>query len=110
MACDIIGDVHGHACKLKALLRRLGCAERDGAWRHTEPSRTAVFVGDYIDRGPAQVETIEIVRRMVDKGTARAIMGNHALNAIAWVTEKRGCKTGRGSRQEGGGSWRRGGD
>ncbi len=53
-----------------------------------------MFVGDYIDRGPAQVETIEIVRRMVDKGTARAIMGNHALNAIAWVTEKRGGKPG----------------
>jgi hypothetical protein len=94
MAYDIIGDVHGQAGKLKALLRRLGYAERNGAWRHSDPLRTAVFVGDYIDRGPEQVETIEIVRRMVDAGTARAVMGNHELNAIAWVTEKRGGKPG----------------
>lgn len=73
MAYDIIGDVHGQAGKLKALLRRLGYAARNGTWRHSDPLRTAVFVGDYIDRGPEQVETIEIVRGMVDKGTARAI-------------------------------------
>jgi len=90
MAYDIIGDVHGHSGKLKALRVRLGYSERKGAWRHAQPSRTAVFVGDYIDRGPEQVETIEIVRRMVDAGTARAIMGNHELNAIGWVTPKPG--------------------
>ena len=90
MAYDIIGDVHGHSGKLKALRVRLGYSERKGAWRHAQPSRTAVFVGDYIDRGPEQVETIEIVRRLVDAGTARAIMGNHELNAIASVTPKPG--------------------
>jgi hypothetical protein len=94
MAYDVIGDVHGQAGKLQALLRRLGYSERNGAWRHTEPSRTAVFVGDYIDRGLEQIETLEIVRRMVDAGTARAVMGNHELNAIAWVTPKPGGKPG----------------
>jgi len=94
VAYDIIGDVHGQAGKLKALLRRLGYAARNGTWRHSDPLRTAVFVGDYIDRGPEQVETIEIVRGMVEKGTARAIMGNHELNAIAWVTQRRGGKPG----------------
>jgi hypothetical protein len=82
MRYDIIGDVHGQADKLEALLRTLGYRDRAGAWRHQE--RQAIFVGDFLDRGPAQVRSIDIVRRMVDAGTALAVMGNHELNAIAW--------------------------
>ena len=77
MNYDIIGDVHGHADVLVALLRKLGYREQMGAWRHTE--RTAVFVGDFIDRGPRQVESVMVARRMVDAGTAVAVMGNHEL-------------------------------
>lgn len=84
MAHDIIGDIHGQAGKLKALLKQLGYRERMGAWRH--PARTARFVGDLIDRGPGQLETLEIVRRMVDAGSAEAIMGNHEFNGIAYAT------------------------
>jgi len=82
---DVIGDIHGQADKLVALLRRLGYRERDGAWRH--PDRQAIFVGDFIDRGPKQVETVELVRAMVDAGSALAVMGNHEFNAIAWYLE-----------------------
>jgi hypothetical protein len=84
MAYDIIGDIHGQADKLEALLRTLGYRDTAGAWRH--PKRQAIFVGDFIDRGPAQVRSVHIVRRMVDAGVARAVMGNHELNAIAWHT------------------------
>ena len=56
MAYDIIGDIHGHADKLEALLRTLGYRERAGTWSH--PGRMAVFVGDYIDRGGWSLETI----------------------------------------------------
>jgi Calcineurin-like phosphoesterase len=83
-AFDIIGDVHGQFDKLVALLTHLGYNETDGAWRHH--SRTAVFVGDLIDRGPKQLATIELVRSMVDAGSAQCIMGNHEFNAIAWAT------------------------
>src|ERR1700730_10691824 len=79
---DVIGDVHGHADALVVLLRKLGYEERQGAWRHS--SRRAIFVGDFIDRGPSQIETIAIARRMVDSGSALAVMGNHECNAIAW--------------------------
>lgn len=82
---DVIGDIHGQAGKLKALLAKMEYLPRAGAYRHPE-GRTAVFVGDLIDRGPEQVETIDIVRRMVDAGTGRTIMGNHELNAIAYAT------------------------
>lgn len=79
---DIIGDIHGHAEALKELLRQMGYRNTGGAWRHS--SRTAVFVGDFVDRGPAQVETVMIVRSMIDSGSAKAVMGNHEFNAIAW--------------------------
>lgn len=82
MHYDVIGDIHGHAEALKALLAEMGYRDHAGAWRHRD--RTAVFVGDFIDRGPQQVESVDIVRRMVDAGSALAILGNHELNAIAW--------------------------
>jgi len=84
MHYDIIGDLHGHADALEALLRKMDYAPSSSAWRHSE--RTAVFVGDFIDRGPQQVRTVELVRAMVESGAALAVMGNHELNAIAWHT------------------------
>jgi Calcineurin-like phosphoesterase len=84
MSIDIIGDVHGHCDQLEALLVALDYSNRGGAWRHS--SRSAIFVGDFIDRGPQQLETLALVRRMVDAGSARAIMANHEFNAIAWAT------------------------
>ena len=84
MSYDIIGDIHGHDEKLEGLLRTLGYRQRQGSWRHAE--RTVIFVGDYIDRGVRGVETVQIVRGMVDSGAELAIMGNHELNAIAWHT------------------------
>ena len=80
-AYDVIGDVHGHADRLEALLQKMGYSHRAGAWRH--PERTAIYVGDLIDRGPHQVRTLEMVRAMIDAGSARATMGNHEFNAIA---------------------------
>ena len=82
MNYDVIGDIHGHADKLTVLLRKLGYRDRLGAWRH--PDSTAIFVGDFIDRGPGQLDTIRIVRGMLDAGTAKAVMGNHEFNAVAW--------------------------
>lgn len=81
---DVIGDIHGQYDKLTALLEHMGYRHRGGAYSH--PSRTVVFVGDLIDRGPKQVETVELVRAMIQAGSARCILGNHEFNAIAWVT------------------------
>lgn len=82
MNYDVIGDIHGHADALRALLASLGYRQHLGAFRH--PGRQALFLGDFIDRGPLQVETVNLVRAMVDAGSARAVMGNHEFNAIAW--------------------------
>jgi diadenosine tetraphosphatase ApaH/serine/threonine PP2A family protein phosphatase len=84
MNYDIIGDIHGQADKLDALLYILGYRKTAGACRHSE--RQAIFVGDFVDRGPAQMRSVDTVRRMVEAGAALAVMGNHELNAIAWHT------------------------
>jgi hypothetical protein len=85
MGYDVIGDVHGQDGKLVALLRELGYRIKDGAYRHPA-GRIALFLGDLIDRGPGQVACVDIVRRMIDAGSARSVMGNHELNAIAYAT------------------------
>jgi hypothetical protein len=87
MSYDIIGDIHGCAHSLQLLLDRLEYSVRDGAYRH--PERRVIFLGDFIDRGPLQRETIEIVRLMVDAGSALSVMGNHEFNAIAYYTPDR---------------------
>lgn len=78
---DLIGDIHGFASELKCLLRKLGYQEREGTWQH--PERRVIFLGDFVDRGPEQVETIQIAQRMVEEGYALAVMGNHEFNAVA---------------------------
>ena len=85
MAHDIIGDIHGQADKLHELLAHLGYRNTSGAYRH--PTRTAIFVGDFIDgHEPRQLDCVTTIRRMVDAGSAQAVMGNHEFNAIAWHT------------------------
>jgi hypothetical protein len=85
---DVIGDVHGCADKLEGLLLELGYAERQGAYRYSGPGngRQVVFVGDLIDRGAQQIKTLELVRAMVEAGSAEIVMGNHEFNAIAFAT------------------------
>ena len=82
---DLIGDIHGHADELVALLAKMGYRETGGAWRH--PERTAVFVGDFIDRGPKILETLKIVRPMLEEETAQAVLGNHEWNAFGYHLE-----------------------
>ncbi len=82
---DLIGDIHGYADELKALLKKLDYQNHAGCYRH--PDRKAVFVGDFIDRGPQQREVLDTVMAMVNQGTALAVMGNHEFNALAFHRE-----------------------
>ena len=83
---DIIGDVHGCGDELETLLATLGyeVVERredvgldaGPVYRHPD-GRQAVFVGDLVDRGPRVLDTLRIVRNMVDAGSGWCVMGNH---------------------------------
>ena len=83
---DIIGDVHGCASELHTLLKQLGWelsqvnAEVVGAV-HPE-GRTAVFVGDLVDRGPDTPGVLRLVMGMVAAGSALCVSGNHEAKLV----------------------------
>jgi hypothetical protein len=81
---DVVGDVHGSAAALERLLHQMGYREVGSSFRH--PRRQVIFVGDLIDRGPQQRRVLEIARSMVTTGAAKAVLGNHEFNAIAYFT------------------------
>lgn len=83
---DIIGDIHGCCDELEQLLEQLGyqaesAEEETSFWRsptYTHPEgRTALFLGDLVDRGPRVLDTVKLVRNMVQAGSALCILGNH---------------------------------
>src|SRR5690606_38304570 len=70
---DIIGDVHGCRVELVELLTRLGWViAYDDAGRavdaHHPDGRTAVFLGDLVDRGPDTPGVLRLVMGMVGAG------------------------------------------
>ncbi|MDC0768550.1 polynucleotide kinase-phosphatase [Streptomyces sp. HD] len=69
---DIVGDIHGCASELDSLLGKLGYV--DGV--HPD-GRTAVFVGDLVDRGPDSPGVLRRVMSMVKSGNALCVPGNH---------------------------------
>ncbi|GAA1232725.1 polynucleotide kinase-phosphatase [Kitasatospora nipponensis] len=79
---DIIGDIHGCRAELETLLARLGYqVHRDEQGRPVDAEhpqgRTAVFVGDLVDRGPDTPGVLRLVMGMVAAGHALCVPGNH---------------------------------
>ncbi|MEV6212805.1 polynucleotide kinase-phosphatase [Kitasatospora sp. NPDC051914] len=79
---DIVGDIHGCRSELETLLVRLGYRlTRDGLGRAVDAEhpegRTAVFVGDLVDRGPDTPGVLRLVMGMVAAGHAVCVPGNH---------------------------------
>ncbi len=89
---DLIGDVHGCAEELIELLGKLGYRVRltgKGANRRAlaqaPAKRRAIFVGDFVDRGPASPDVLRIVMAMVAGGQALAVIGNHDDKLLRWL-------------------------
>jgi protein phosphatase len=80
---DVIGDVHGCASELAALLRELGYEiAADGITVAAPAGRRAVFVGDYGDRGPDTPAVLKLVMAMAQAGTAICLPGNHDVKLV----------------------------
>jgi polynucleotide kinase-phosphatase len=84
---DIVGDVHGCASELRTLLTQLGWElsydEAGRAVGATHPEgRTALFVGDLVDRGPDTPGVLRLVMGMVAAGTALSVSGNHEVKLV----------------------------
>ncbi|MBB4923248.1 polynucleotide kinase-phosphatase [Kitasatospora kifunensis] len=79
---DLVGDIHGCRAELETLLTRLGYRlTRDDQGRPVDAEhpegRTAVFVGDLVDRGPDTPGVLRLVMGMVAAGHALCVPGNH---------------------------------
>ncbi|MFI6108832.1 polynucleotide kinase-phosphatase [Streptomyces sp. NPDC051310] len=81
---DIIGDIHGCSSELETLLAKLGYV--DG---HHPDGRTAVFVGDLVDRGPDSPGVLRRVMGMVASGDALCVPGNHENKLGRWLSGKK---------------------
>ena len=104
---DIIGDVHGCLTELCELLTKLGyvieyeddvdgfdgrCAAQppiDDAAQPPIPinakhpaGRTAIFVGDLVDRGPNTPGVLRLVMGMVESQNALCVTGNHEVKLV----------------------------
>ena len=83
---DIIGDIHGCFDELVELLQKLGyelSTQPDGEISVKPPEgRKAVFVGDYVDRGPKVAEVLRLIMRMRETGAALCVPGNHDVKLV----------------------------
>jgi len=83
---DIVGDVHGCYPELVELLERVDyrvVADDAGGVTVTPPAgRRAVFVGDYVDRGPDTPSVLRLVMGMAEAGTAICVPGNHDIKLV----------------------------
>ncbi len=91
---DVIGDVHGCRSELEQLLVTLGYRlDRDAQGRPIGAShpdhRTALFVGDLVDRGPDSPGVLRLVMGMVSSGHALAVPGNHESKLVRALEGKR---------------------
>ncbi|HEY1015095.1 MAG TPA: polynucleotide kinase-phosphatase, partial [Herpetosiphonaceae bacterium] len=85
---DLIGDVHGCFDELLELLAALGYQIAEDATAPSgyavtnPPGRTAVFLGDLVDRGPATPKVLRLVMGMVGAGQALCVPGNHDMKLM----------------------------
>jgi serine/threonine protein phosphatase 1 len=75
-----VGDIHGRLDKLEALLAMLPL----------EPGDRLVFLGDYVDRGPASRGVVERLLEVADAYACAFLLGNHEsmfLDYLGWEGE-----------------------
>lgn len=72
MATYVFSDIHGHAAPLRRLLGRLSPEDDDRFY----------CLGDMVDRGPAPLDVIELVRALPN---VRVLTGNHENLMLDWI-------------------------
>ncbi|MGI8824703.1 MAG: metallophosphoesterase [Chloroflexota bacterium] len=84
----VVGDIHGQMGKLKTLLIAHDLTNEDLGW--TGGASVIWFIGDYLDRGEAGVEIIDVISQLHQQadragGGVRALLGNHDVTLLAAV-------------------------
>jgi len=78
-----VGDVHGRADLLRQVLAEI---DADLA-RNPPPGALHVFLGDYIDRGPASREVIDLIVARQRRHEVVSLKGNHEAFALKFMTD-----------------------
>lgn len=78
-----VGDVHGRADLLAALLKRIDAHRKS----HPIEQSAEVFLGDYIDRGPHSREVVDLLIERRRHATIICLMGNHETFAAEFLVE-----------------------
>jgi hypothetical protein len=78
----VVGDVHGHRAELVSALAGAGLVFADATWRGG--GAHLWFLGDFVDRGPDGIGTIDLVMRLADEASAAGghvgtLLGNHEI-------------------------------
>src|SRR5580704_7244062 len=83
LAVYAVGDIHGRLDLLEDLLRCI----REDAGRHTgDTERVLIFLGDYIDRGPASRGVVDrLLEGPLDGFTTIRLMGNHEEALLSFL-------------------------
>jgi serine/threonine protein phosphatase 1 len=78
-----VGDIHGRLDLLEDLLRRI----QEDAGRHPgDTERTLIFLGDYIDRGPASRGVVDrLLQGPLQEFATVRLMGNHEEALLSFL-------------------------
>ncbi len=76
----VIGDIHGYRVILEQLLRNQNLVDKNLNW--SGENARVWFAGDFFDRGPDGVGTVDLIMRLQkqaahDGGHVGAVLGNH---------------------------------
>src|SRR5882672_8671213 len=93
---DIIGDVHGCFNELSELLTKLGYViqripedQTNYGFEVAAPTgRTAIFLGDLVDRGPDSPSVLRLVMSMINSKVAYCVPGNHDMKLQKFLSGK----------------------
>jgi serine/threonine protein phosphatase 1 len=83
-AAYAIGDIHGRIDLLNLLLERI---REDIATRSMLERPLLIFLGDYVDRGPASREVIEQIMALRSSYTVVSLRGNHEDALLRFLTD-----------------------
>lgn len=86
----VVGDIHGELEGFKEILAQAGLTDFGNRW--TGGETLLIQTGDVIDRGPASVESVELLRKLqaqapASGGTVVRLCGNHELMLMQGIYE-----------------------
>jgi serine/threonine protein phosphatase 1 len=79
-----VGDIHGRADLLRAMHQLI----HEDAYERQAPRNVVVYLGDYVDRGPASAEVLDILLDEPLPGFERVhLAGNHEDTVIRFLSD-----------------------